>query len=472
MRDFIDREEELGFLESQAASSRAELVVLYGRRRVGKTELLRRFCAGRPHVFFVAARSTSEQLLRDFARCLSEVPDSPLPPGTVPDSWPSAFQLLALLGRDRRFLVVLDEFPYLLEADPAIPSYLQNLWDTTLRRTRLMLVLCGSSVSVMESEVLGQASPLYGRRTAQWHLRPLSYRDAAAFFPRYSPEDRLKAYGVLGGMPAYLEQFDPDRSLADNVVDRVLRRGAMLYEEAYFLLQAELREAARYHAALTALGGGATRHHEVARAIFGPQTPGSAQPYLHRLEVLGLVERVVPVTVKDPRRTREAVYRIADPFVRFWFRFAVPHRSALEQGRAREVWEQGILPALAEYMGRVLEEVARQHVWELARAGRLGFQPDAVGSWWDGREELDVVAVRHATREAYVAECTWRGGTLHVRELDELLRKAAYFHTRSGYKVRTAALYSRGGFSPALRREAGRRGVLLYSVRDLYREPP
>ena len=184
------------------------------------------------------------------------------------------------------------------------------------------------------------------------------------------------------------------------------------------------------------------------------------------------MERVVPVTVKDPRRTREAVYRIADPFVRFWFRFAVPHRSALEQGRAREVWEQGILPALAEYMGRVLEEVARQHVWELARAGRLGFQPDAVGSWWDGREELDVVAVRHATREAYVAECTWRGGTLHVRELDELLRKAAYFHTRSGYKVRTAALYSRGGFSPALRREAGRRGVLLYSVRDLYQEPP
>ncbi len=214
---FVDRAEELRFLEERAASGKAELVVVYGRRRVGKTELLRRFCSGRPHLFFVAARTTSEQLLRDFARALAELPESLLPPGAVPENWPAAFELLGTLARGRRFVVVLDEFPYLLEADPSVASSLQNLWDGALRKTQLMLVLCGSSVSVMESQVLGQQSPLYGRRTAQWHVRPLSYRDAAEFFPRYSAEDRLKAYGILGGMPAYLEQFDPGRPLADNV---------------------------------------------------------------------------------------------------------------------------------------------------------------------------------------------------------------------------------------------------------------
>ncbi len=465
---FLDREDELRYLRERAASGRAELVVLYGRRRVGKTELLRRFCAQLPHLFFVASQTTSEQLLRELSALLVEIPGSPLPEGTLLQDWPSAFRLFGRIARDRRLVVVMDEFPYLLGANPAVASQLQNLWDAELRQTQLVLVLCGSQVSVMESDVLGQRSPLYGRRTGQWMVKPLGYRDAARFLPGYSREDQLAAYGILGGMPAYLEQFDSAEPLATNVVGALLTRGAMLYEEVPFMLQAELREAARYAAALAALASGATRHQDVARAVFGSESRASAQPYLNRLERLGLVERVVPATVRNPARTRDAIYRIGDPFVRFWFRFAAPNRSALEQGRAQEVWAQRVRPSLPEYMGPVFEGCARAHTWLLARDGRLPFVPDAVGSWWDGKEEIDVVAVRHASRDAYLAECSWSASSAHPREVDDLQRKAAYFQTRTGYAPRGLALYARRQFSPAARRAARERGVMLYTVPDLY----
>lgn len=465
---FVNRTQELAFLEQHFASDRAEFLVVYGRRRVGKTELLRHFNVGRPQLFFVASQTTPEHLLRELSSLLTELPDSPLPVGTVLQDWPAAFRIFGQLGRDRRFVVVLDEFPYMLQADPSVASQLQNLWDAELRRTTLMLVLCGSQVSIMESEVLGQRSPLYGRRTGQWRLKPLSYRDAALFFPGYRPEEQLMAYGILGGMPAYLEQFDPDKALGINVVEQILSRGTMLYEEVQFVISTELREAARYYAALAAMAAGATQHSEIARAVFGPESRDSAKPYLNRLEALHLVVRKVPATVRNPQRTRSAIYSIADPFVRFWFRFAVPNHSALEQGRAQEVWEQRIKPFLPDYIGYVFEECARAHTWALAGAARLPFEPDAVGSWWDGREEVDVVAVHHATRDAYLAECSWSGGPLHPREIDELKRKAAHFQTATGYAPRGLALYARRQFSPRLAAIAKREGISLYTLADLY----
>lgn len=465
---FVNRIEELRFLDERFASDGAELLVIYGRRRVGKTELLRHFCADRPHLFFVASQTTSEQLLRQLSTLLAELPGTPVPAGIVLQDWSAAFQVFGRLARDQRFVIVLDEFPYLLQAEPAAASQLQNIWDAELRRTKVLLVLCGSQVSVMEGDVLGHRSPLYGRRTGQWKIAPLGYREAARFFPRHSHEDQMMAFGVLGGMPAYLEQFDPNKPVPANVVDRILSRGTMLYDEVQFLANAELREAPRYYAALAAMAAGATVHQQIARAIFGPEGRGNPQPYLNRLEALYLVERRVPVTVRDPQRTRTAIYRISDPFVRFWFRFAAPNRSALEQGRAQEVWTQRIKPALPEYMGQVFEESARAHTWMIARAGRLPFEPDAIGSWWDSDEEIDIVAVRHSTKEAYLGECTWSSGMLHPRELDELRRKVAYFQTKTGYTPRGLASYVRGRFAPQLVSRAREESVQLYTLSDLY----
>lgn len=468
---FLDRDRELEFLQRRFGSSRAELLIIYGRRRVGKTELLRRFCEGKPHLFFVGSQTTTEEQLRDFSRVVAALPGSPLPPGAVFGSWQDAIRVLDSLGHKRRFVAVLDEFPYLLAAEPGLASIIQNLWDHSLRRSKLCLILCGSQVSVMESEVLGQTSPLYGRRTGQWQVDPLAVHDIARFFPAYPPEDVIRTYGIVGGMPAYVTQFDPEAPLAENVIRHILSRGTFLYDEVDFLLMQELRDVARYHAALSALAAGTTQLHEIARAMFGP-AGGNPIQYLNRLRNLHIVERVVPATVRQPDRAKHVIYRISDPFVRFWFRFAAPNRSALEQGRSREVWEQRIRPQLDQHMGPIFEQVARQHVWRLAATGSLPITPDHVGTWWDREEELDVVAVRHETREAWLAECLWSSSQVHPRELDELTRKAAHFQTRTGYVPRGLGLFSRGPFHPDLRARGRTADLLLVGPADLVRAAP
>ena len=463
---FVNRDPELRFLLQRFESGRPELLVIYGRRRTGKTELLKRFCEERSHVFFVGNQTTAEEQLADFSQVLTALPGSPLPEGARLGNWRDALKLLGDLARDRRFVAVFDEFPYLLASTPTLASLLQNIWDHELGGSGLMLILCGSHVGVMESDVLGQGSPLYGRRTGQWRLRPLLFKDVAGFLPTYSLDDRARSYGVVGGMPAYLGQFEASRPLDENVVIHILSRGSFLYDEVQFLLVQELRDVSRYHAALSALAAGATQQHEIARAMFGPGG-GNPVQYLNRLRDLYLVERVVPATVKNPERTKTVIYRISDPFVRFWFRFAAPNRSALEQGRGRDVWLQRISPSLDDYMGPIFEEIGRQYAWSQAEMGDLPFVPDHIGPWWDGEEEIDVVAVRHDTREAWLAECTWSGHPLHPREHEELQRKAAYFQTKTGYVPRGLGLYARGGFSDALRERTQRHNLQLVSLADI-----
>jgi AAA+ ATPase superfamily predicted ATPase len=262
---FLNRTRELHSLNQQYAAGRAELYVLYGRRRVGKTELLRAFCADKLHVFFVADLGTEATALADFTRQIAAFaygrPDA-IGPFT---SWDAAFQFLGERAASERLVVVLDEFTYLIRTNPALPSILQRLWDTHLRHTQLMLVLCGSYVGMMEQQVLSSRSPLYGRRTAQWRLQPLAFADAALFFPRLSPADRVRAYAVLGGMPAYLLQLDDGKSLLDNVEGRILSTATFLYEEPRFLLLQEVGDPQRYFAILQAIAAGRTRLNEIAQ---------------------------------------------------------------------------------------------------------------------------------------------------------------------------------------------------------------
>jgi len=430
---FVNREQELAFLEERYRSGRAELIVLSGRRRTGKTTLLSRFCTGgesgreKPHIFFMGDFG-SETMLRQ--RLSSALLAFETGAGDVESfafqTWEAAFEHMAYLARERRVVVVLDEFPYLIRVNAGIPSILQRVWDQSLRHTQIMLILCGSNLSIMRQDVLAYRSPLYGRHTGQWFVKPLLPWDAGRLFPNYNATQRLEAYAVLGGIPAYLEQFDDQRSVMVNIERHLLRPGAMLYEEPRALLasELELREPATYYAILRAIAAGQRGSTSIARAIGKP-----AATYVQRhLEVLSnglqLIRRHVSLGPRPPEPRARGRWQFADPFFAFWFAFVYPHTSLLERGAAQTVMADHVRPRWPAFVGRGAWETAcREHIWRLAASGQLGFQPEKVGRWWSAQAEIDLVAVNYAEKRALLGEAKWMAKKVGMPDLAGLEQK-------------------------------------------------
>lgn len=364
---FIGRRRELAVLNELVASGRPELFVLYGRRRVGKTELLQQLCQGQRAAYFLAAQVRDKDNLRAFKKVLEDALNDPLIGSIDFPDWGAALAFAAERAGSQRLVVVLDEFPYLCEANPGLPSLLQRFWDQRGKRSSLMLVLCGSQVSFMEKEVLAERSPLFGRRTGQRRLEPLGPGESLGFFPDLEPDEALLAYGILGGMPAYLGRFDVRIPLEENLLREVLRPEGYLFDEVHYLLHTELTNPSTYNSILAAVAAGNERVGDVALAVGVDST--TANKYLHVLRELRLVERDVPLTDPDPLRSRRGTYRIADRFVAFHFRHVQPHISLIEAGRGVKVLEDFIRPDLArlreEARGELLLERLRAEAGEL-----------------------------------------------------------------------------------------------------------
>ena len=338
---FIGRDQELAVLTELADRGRPELFVLYGRRRVGKTELLQQFCEGRRAVYFQAAQLREKDNLRAYRDALADGLGESIAAVELPD-WEAALEFTCERAADERLVVVIDEFPYLCEANKGLPSVLQRFWDRKGKASSLMLVLCGSQVSFMEDQVLSERSPLFGRRTAQKRLQPLAPPDTLGFFPRWSVEERLLAFSVLGGMPAYLRRFDDGRSLRENLLQEVLRPEGYLFEEVQFLLRNELSSPTTYNSILTAVARGDRKVGDVALTVGVDST--TANKYLSVLRDLGLVERRVPITDPDPLRSRRGSYHISDRFVAFHFRHVQPSVTLINAGRGARVLEESVEP--------------------------------------------------------------------------------------------------------------------------------
>jgi hypothetical protein len=347
---FLGRERELATLQQLHDSGRPELFVLYGRRRVGKTELLQQFCQGRRAVYFLAAQVREKDNLRAFRDALRDALGDELVGNVEFRDWGAALGYASERAAGERLVVVLDEFPYLCEANAGLPSQLQQFWDTRGKKSSLLLVLCGSQVSFMEEEVLAERSPLFGRRTAQRRLEPLRPPDAARFFAKWKAEDRLLAWAVLGGMPAYLRRFEPRESFEQNLLREVLRPEGYLFDEPQFLLRAEFSSPTTYNSVLAAVAQGAQRVGDIALSVGVDAT--TANKYLHTLRELRIVARDIPLTDPDPLRSRRGTYRIEDRYLAFHFRHVQPNVSLIEAGRGTRVLETSVQPDRA----RLLEE--------------------------------------------------------------------------------------------------------------------
>ncbi len=451
---FIDRQRELQFLNTILERPRpqpAQLVLLYGRRRVGKTTLLRHWAAnsGLPYTYWVAEKEPSSLQRRKLYAKLQGLPIRHAP---IFDSWGELWEAAAnLLGR-QRYILVLDELPYAAEADPAMLSALQHAWDELFKGSNVVIVLCGSQIRAMEALQLYQA-PLYGRFTGQWHLQPLPFYTLSEFFPDWSHEERIALYAIVGGIPAYLEWLDPELGLVENIRQIILSPGGVFLAEPIFLLYDEVREPQSYLAALKAIGAGNHTFAEISNHSLIGKT--NLSPYLARLQALKMIERRLPATIPlgKQAKSRRGRYHLVDPYFRFYFRFLAPFHDLL--GFDTEPILMKIKHELRAFVGQTMfEELAQLWVRLQGREGNLPFTPEVVGTHWDRKTQVDVVAINWHSHDILLGECKWAAGSVGRQVVRDLIGRKT-IHTLEALPNKGAgwtvhyALFARAGFTDA-----------------------
>lgn len=453
MERFVDRREELERLTACYESERAAFVVIYGRRRLGKSELVRQSIVDRDDaVYYQAIESTAQNQLEHFVDVVTN---------TYPELRDVRRDWEALLGAlgDRDAVVVIDEFPFLLQEDDSLPSRLQRVWDTRIQETTATLVLVGSSISVMEDEVLSGGSPLYGRRTATIDLDPLSAADVQEFVPDFDDETTITTWAIYGGTPYYLQTIDPDRPLAENVERSILSERGLLYTEPEFLLRTELRDPNTYFSILRALAHGRRTPNEIA-GMAGVESR-SLSSYLQKLRRLRLVERHIPVT-ESATSSKRGRYRLAAPLFGFWFRFVYGNQDQLRLLEG-DAFETVVEPELADYVSPLFERLCQHALPKL-----LDRQFHDVGQWWFREHELDVVGLTDAGLVA--GECKFTSAPVSEGILADLERTAGEVRW-SGTPADGSThyvLFSRSGYTDDCKQSAERReDVTLFDCRDV-----
>jgi hypothetical protein len=388
-------------------------------------------------------------------------------------SWTEAFETLAdVCQGEKRHIVILDEFPYAVQSEPALPSALQNAWDHYLKFSNVCMVLCGSQVGMMK-RLLGADAPLYGRMVGPLRIRPLPYRATADFFPAYTAEQRVAVYAILGGVPAYLELFSDALSLPENLRQNLFQETGLFRTDPDYLIGEQVRDLGNYQAVLSAIAAGARQPADIALQADLSHRSG-ADPYLTRLVEMDYVRRELPVTIPPAKRasSRMSRYVLADNYLRFYFRFVRPHLDLLAQ-RLYDVVEQRIAEQLRAFIGMTtFEELCREWVLTEARAGRLPFMVEQVGAHWSRKVQVDVVAANWRDKQLLLGEAKWQTDRVGRRLLRELVEDksprvlATLPDEGKGWDVHYA-FFARAGFTEAAGAFAGEHAMRLVDLIEL-----
>lgn len=438
---FIGRERELDALNKKYVSDRFEFVVIYGRRRVGKTALINHFIGDKEAVYFMGVESNEKQNLENFSRSIMEY-SAGIQAETAFFSFQAALEYVFKLAEKKRLILAVDEYPYAARSSKSLASTLQLLIDKYKDNSKLMLILCGSSMSYMEDHVLAYKAPLYGRRTAQMKLQPFDFADTCRYFKNFSGMDKALVYGIAGGTPQYLLQMDDKLSMEDNIKNTFLNPTSSLFEEPENLLKQEVREPALYNAVITAIAAGASRMSEISTKV-GEDTNVCAV-YLKNLLELGLIRKETPYGEKT---SRKSIYMIDDNMFRFWYRF-VPENSSIIARGAADLAYRRIEPHLSDYMGKVFEEICRQYLWKLLLNDESPVDFRELGRWWGtdpsthSQTEIDIMG-EEDKNIALFGECKWTNEKVDAGVLETLTRRSRLFH----YKNVHLYLFAKNGFT-------------------------
>ena len=453
MEVFVDRKNEIETLEKQYKTKGSSLVIVYGRRRVGKTSLINEFLKRHEDcLYFLATEESETQNLNEFKKVVAEFTQNSLLSSADVD-WMEVFRQFTLRPTQSKKIIVIDEFQYIGQSNKAFPSVVQKIWDTLLKDSNIMLILSGSLISLMKSQTLDYSSPLYGRRTAQIKLKQIPFRYYREFYPDLSEEKLLPFYAVTGGIPKYIETFQGQTDVYDAIAENVLNPQSFLYEEPYFLLQKEVSEIGSYFSLIKAIAFGNRKLSEISSTLGIKQT--GITKYLKVLMDLDLVEREVPVTEPVPEKSKSGLYRLTDNFIAFWFRFVYPYRAYLERGEQEYVLAQIKERFVQNYASYVYEDVCRAKMWELSSSNTWNFHFDKVGRYWGSKAgETDIVAIDTAGKNLVLGECKYTKAEKGLSVLHTLQDKAGAIKKITGATHVEYIVFSTAGFTTGLLEEA------------------
>ena len=454
--DFVGRKTELNLLDDLYQRQGAQFLVLYGRRRIGKTRLLIQWLSGLEgrYFYWMATQTSTTNQLRSFSQAWFQFlhPNAQVEPTFSYASWEAALDEMRRASAQERLVVVLDEFTYVMQANPEVPSIIQRAWDHQLKEnSKLVLILTGSLAGMIQRHVLDYQAPLYGRATARIRLQSLPFGTLAELLPRYRPDQRVTIYAITGGVPAYIELFDDRLTITENLRQRIITPANVMLGDAVFMLHEQLHEPRNYIAIIEAIAAGNRSLSNIARMAGIERT--NIVKYLRVLQELGYVKRQVPVTVRRPERSRKGRYVITDPYLRFYFRFLAPNLSFIERGMVQQAVNL-MQDHLMDFIGtHTFEELCQDWVATQADLGALPFLPERIGSIWSPQAQVDVAAINWRMKEILLGECKWSADRVGRGVIRTLKSKAATVLPPGDWAVHYV-FFSRSGFSASAQAEA------------------
>lgn len=452
IQQFVNREKELKFLEEKFSEDFPQLIVLYGRRRVGKTQIIKQFLKGKRGIYVLCSRESLSENLAELKRKFYELTGKEYFLKLNTTSFFEIFKIFADEIKNEKVVVAIDEFPYLIELDKGIVSVFQKIWDEVLINTKVFLIICGSNIGMMETEILSYKSPLYGRRTGQWKVEPFEFKSIGKLFRKLSFEELVKVWSVFGNIPYYLSFFDENFSVEENIKRKILKKGEVLFQEPMILLREEFREPRVYTLILKYISLGYNSLGEISSAT--GMDKGNVSKYLSVLEETQIIEHVLPFGQR-----KRGIYILKDPFFNFWFKFVYPNISDLEIGLIDEVASR-IFKELNAYYGIMFERL----VLELVKSRAINFPIsfDWVGKWWHKDKEIDLLALNSNTNQIVFCECKWQENVDARKVLNELRNKAKFVRWRNEERMEYYAI-----FAKSFKERVEDRNVFLFDLKDL-----
>ena len=448
---FINRTKELEAMNEKWGTKNSQFFIIYGKRRVGKTELVKQFLKDKPSIYFLADKRNHSDQLKELGRVIGNHFNDKILVKNGFQDWIEFFEYVSQKAT-KPLAIAIDEYPYLVETDSAISSIFQKGWDQYLKNSKVFLVLLGSSIAMMESETLIHKSPLFGRRTGQILVKPMAFANSWKFFPKKSFEQFMSVYSITDGMPSYLLQIDGNRTIKENIEKKIFAHTEFLHNEVEFMLKEELREPKNYLAILKAISWGKRKFGEIVNDT--GLKKNVVTKYLNTLERLRLIEKEIPVTEKNPSKSRKGLYKISDNFFRFWFQYVFPFKSDLEIGRYSHVFDQfdqsfNLLESL------VYEDVCRELIFNFEKEL---FPIERVGKWWAPEKEIDLVGISERAQKIVFGECKWSAKAVGTNIFHGLEAKARVVQWGKGKREEYFILFSKSGFTGdmiALAKERG-----------------